>query len=106
MRKNWPIRTATLIALSLSFSWAAAPARGEAPARPGPVEAVEVKPHPCRVPDYDQEVLCATYPVWENRETRKGRKIGLHIVILPALGPDKQPDPIFELGGGPGQAIT
>ncbi|MFL6235240.1 MAG: alpha/beta fold hydrolase, partial [Thermoanaerobaculia bacterium] len=73
---------------------------------PGPAEAVEVKPHPCRVPNYDQEVLCATYPVWENRETRRGRKIGLNIVILPALGPDKQPDPIFELGGGPGDAIT
>ena len=27
-------------------------------------------------------------------------------MILPALGPDKQPDPIFELGGGPGQAIA
>ncbi len=72
----------------------------------GPVEAVEVKPHPCRVPGYDQEVLCATYPVWENRETKQGRKIGLKIVILPALGPDKQKDPVFELAGGPGQAIT
>lgn len=72
----------------------------------GPVPAVEVKPHPCRVPGYEQEVLCATYPVWENRETRQGRKIGLNIVILPALGPDKQPDPIFEFGGGPGEAIT
>lgn len=72
----------------------------------GPVEAVEVKPHACRVPGSEKEVLCATYPVWENRETRQGRKIGLNIVILPALGPDKQPDPIFELGGGPGQAIA
>ncbi len=76
------------------------------PAPTGPVEAVAVKPHPCRVPGYDQEVRCATYPVWENRETRRGRKIGLNIIILPALGPDPQPDPIFELGGGPGQAIT
>ncbi len=76
------------------------------PAPSGPVEAAEVKPHPCRVPNYDKEVLCATYPVWENRETRQGRKIGLNIVILPALGPDKQPDPIFEFGGGPGDAIT
>lgn len=104
--KNWSIQAAALLSLGLSFSGAAAPAHGQAPARPGPVEAVEVKPHPCRVPDVDQEVLCATYPVWENREIRKGRKIGLHIVILPALGPDKQPDPVFEFGGGPGQAIT
>lgn len=72
----------------------------------GPVEAVEVRPHPCRVPGYDQEVRCATYPVWENRETKQGRRIGLNIVILPALGPEKQPDPVFIFGGGPGQAIT
>src|SRR5690349_19418084 len=104
--KNWSIRAAALFSLGLSFSWAAAPTHGLAPARPGPVEAVEVKPHPCRVPDVDQEVLCATYPVWENREIRKGRKIGLHIVILPALGSDKQPDPVFIFGGGPGQAIA
>ena len=76
------------------------------PAPNGPVEAVAVKPHPCRVPGVDQEVRCATYPVWENRETRQGRKIGLNIILLPALGPDRQPDPIFELGGGPGQAIA
>jgi len=76
------------------------------PASTGPVEAAEVRPHPCRVPGLDQEVLCATYPVWENRETRQGRKIGLNIVILPALGPDKQPDPIFEFGGGPGEGIV
>lgn len=76
------------------------------PAPTGPVEAVESRPRPCRVPGYDKEVLCATYPVWENRETRQGRRFGLNIVILPALGPDKQPDPIFEFGGGPGEAIT
>lgn len=76
------------------------------PAPSGPVEAAEVKPHPCRVPGYEQEVLCATYPVWENRETRQGRRIGLNIVILPALGPNKQPDPLFLFAGGPGEAAT
>ncbi len=101
MRNRLSVRAAALLCLFLSSSWAAAQ-----PARQSPVEAVEVKPHPCHVPDVEQEVRCAVYPVWENRETRKGRKIGLHIVILPALGPDKQPDPIFELGGGPGQAIS
>jgi pimeloyl-ACP methyl ester carboxylesterase len=97
MLKNCLVPAVTLLALSLPFPAAAAPA---------PSGPVEVKPQPCRVPDYDQDVLCATYPVWENRETRQGRKIGLNIVILPALGPDKQPDPIFEFGGGPGQAIV
>ncbi len=32
--------------------------------------------------------------------------VGLNIVILPALGPDKQSDPVFELGGGRGQGIA
>jgi pimeloyl-ACP methyl ester carboxylesterase len=100
VRKASSIPAALLLSLPLSTSWAAPPAPT------GPVEAVEVRPHPCRVSDSDQEVLCATWPVWENRETRQGRKIGLHIVIVPALGPDKQPDPIFVLGGGPGEAIT
>lgn len=84
--KNWSIRAAVLLSLSLS-----------------PADAAEVKPHPCKVAWSDEEVLCATYPVWENRETRQGRKIDLNIVILPAKGPDKQPDPVFELAGGPGQ---
>src|SRR5689334_12917520 len=91
-----PTRALALLALSLVFLWAPA----------GPVEARQVSPHPCRVRGYDQDVLCATYPVWENRETKKGRKIDLNIVILPALDPDKEPDPIFEFGGGPGQGIA
>ncbi|HVR99672.1 MAG TPA: alpha/beta hydrolase, partial [Thermoanaerobaculia bacterium] len=90
-----PIRAFALLVLSLSV-----------PVEVRAAEPREVGPHPCRVPGYAQDVLCATYPVWENRGTRQGRKIGLNIVILPALGPDKQPDPVFELGGGPGQGIA
>ncbi|MFP5288998.1 MAG: alpha/beta fold hydrolase, partial [Thermoanaerobaculia bacterium] len=82
------------------------PTRFTRPAPAGPVAAAEKKPYPCRVPGYDQDVLCASYPVWENRATKQGRKIGLNIVILPAMGPDEAPDPIFEFGGGPGQGIA
>ena len=59
------------------------------------VPPVESKPHPCKVPAVSGEVLCATYPVWEDRERKSGRKIGLNIVILPALQPNHAPDPIF-----------
>jgi pimeloyl-ACP methyl ester carboxylesterase len=90
-----PIRAVALLVLSLSVP---VQARAAVPR--------EVRPHLCHVPGYDQDVLCATFPVWENRTIRKGRKIGLNIVILPALGRDRQPDPVFELGGGPGQGIT
>lgn len=101
MSLRLPFRVAAFLVLGLSSS-----IRAQPPAPAGPPEAVaavEIKPHPCRVPLVDGEVLCATYPVWENRDTKQGRKIGLNIVILPALGPDKQPDPVFELAGGPGQ---
>jgi pimeloyl-ACP methyl ester carboxylesterase len=71
-----------------------------------PVPAVETKPHPCRVRGVPDDVLCATYPVWENRDRKSGRKIGLNIVILPATGPEHAPDPVFMLHGGPGAAAT
>jgi pimeloyl-ACP methyl ester carboxylesterase len=72
----------------------------------GPVEAVTTPPHPCTVPGIQEEVRCATYAVWENREAKKGRKIGINVVILPAKGPEKLPDPIFFFGGGPGEGIA
>jgi pimeloyl-ACP methyl ester carboxylesterase len=70
------------------------------------VEAVTRAPHPCKVPGVAEEVRCATYAVWEDREAKKGRKIGINVVLLPAKGPDKAPDPIFFFGGGPGQGIA
>src|SRR5215467_14650505 len=59
---------------------------------PGPVAAVTTPPHPCKVPGLAEEVRCASYAVWENREAKKGRKIGINVVILPAKGKDKAPD--------------
>src|SRR5262245_11641798 len=50
--------------------------------------------------------LCGIYQVWENRTAESGRKIGLRIVVLPALSSHPKPDPIFFLAGGPGQAAT
>ncbi|HYL77725.1 MAG TPA: alpha/beta hydrolase [Bryobacteraceae bacterium] len=71
-----------------------------------PVPAVESKLHACKVAGIADEVQCATYPVWENRATKTGRKIGLNIVVLPARGTERAPDPLFILAGGPGQAST
>src|SRR6266436_4979939 len=70
------------------------------------VPAVESKPRACSVQGIPAEVRCATYPVWEDRERKAGRRIGLNIVILPALGPERLPDALFILAGGPGQAAT
>ena len=70
-----------------------------------PVAAVEEKPHSCTIPGLTKTVLCAAYPVWEDRDRKAGRKIGLNIVILPALTQEKV-EPIFVFGGGPGEGIT
>jgi pimeloyl-ACP methyl ester carboxylesterase len=61
---------------------------------------------PCTVPGFEGPALCGTHEVWEDREARAGRRIPLKIVVLPATGPDRAPDPVFVLAGGPGQAAT
>ena len=70
------------------------------------VPAAESRPHPCMMESLPNDALCAIYPVWENRERKAGRKIGLRIVILPAPGQEKAPDPLFVFAGGPGQPAS
>src|SRR5688500_439 len=45
---------------------------------------------------------CGTYEVWENRAARSGRRIPLYVVVLPARGSERLPDPVFYFDGGPG----
>jgi dTDP-4-dehydrorhamnose 3,5-epimerase len=54
---------------------------------------------PCHVPDVDEEVRCGTHEVYENRIAQKGRKIAIHVVLLPAKGPKVTPDPLVFLAG-------
>lgn len=44
--------------------------------------------------------------MFENRDTRQGRTIDLKIIVLPGLGSDSRPDPLFFLAGGPGQGAA
>ena len=60
----------------------------------------------CKTGDGPTDALCGTLRVFENRETREGRTIDLKIVVLPGLGTDAQPDPLFFLAGGPGQGAA
>lgn len=53
-----------------------------------------------------QGAVCSTIRVPENRTTGKGRTIDVRVVVLPASGPERLPDPIFHLAGGPGQAAS
>ena len=65
-----------------------------------PGRSVDGKLKPCHVPGVDEEVRCGRYEVYENRAARKGRKIGLNIVVLPAKGPKVAADPLVFLAGG------
>ncbi len=62
-----------------------------------------LKIEPCYVEELGEEVLCGTYEVMENRKVRKGAKIRLNFIILPAWTTDPAPDPVFIFSGGPGQ---
>ena len=49
---------------------------------------------------------CGTFEVFENRATRKGRKISMNILVLPATGEPREPDPFFYFAGGPGSGAS
>ena len=62
--------------------------------------------NPCRLPNIEGELGCGSYEVFENRETRRGRKIALKILVLPSLSARGPSEALFILAGGPGQAAT
>src|ERR1700741_1834346 len=61
---------------------------------------------PCKGHDAPIDAYCGTLKVYENRDTKQGRQIDLNIVVLPALRPDPQPDPLVFLVGGPAQGAA
>jgi pimeloyl-ACP methyl ester carboxylesterase len=60
----------------------------------------------CAKQGLTKNALCGKYEVFENRATKTGRKIALHIVLLPALAEKPAPDPVFYFAGGPGAAAS
>ena len=58
--------------------------------------------HPLRLTVFAAE--CAQLWVPENPHQPDGRRIALSVVRVPAISRRKQPDPLFVLAGGPGQA--
>jgi pimeloyl-ACP methyl ester carboxylesterase len=102
-RSARPFLAPSTLILLLSLPAAGPPAPRPA-AAPAAAPALRLKP--CHVAGTDEEVRCGTWPVWEDRAARKGRRIDLDVVVLPALGADRAPDPIFYLAGGPGEGAT
>jgi pimeloyl-ACP methyl ester carboxylesterase len=49
---------------------------------------------------------CGKLTVYENRAAKSGRQIPLNIAVIPALGRTPEPDPVFYIAGGPGDAAT
>jgi pimeloyl-ACP methyl ester carboxylesterase len=72
-----------------------------APSREGAPRRITLTP--CHVEDFEEEIRCGILKVPENRATRAGRMVDLHVAVLPALRPEGAPDPLFILAGGPGQ---
>ncbi len=73
---------------------------GTEPARPAITLAS------CRLPGLESPARCGTLEVWEDRESRTGRKIALNIAIIPARARARESDPVVVLAGGPGQGAV
>lgn len=73
----------------------------------GPQEIVRQKLlEECGPDDGPDDARCATVQVFEDRERASGRTIDLKVVVYPARSRDAEPDPVFFLAGGPGQAAA
>ena len=65
---------------------------------------IELKP--CEIRGIPGQSKCGTFEVFENRATRKGRKININVLVLPATGEKREPDAVFYFAGGPGSGAT
>ena len=85
--------------LALSLIPAAAATAVSAASAPPPLA-------PCEVEGHAGAALCATYPVFENREAGTGRTIGLKVVVVRATSGQKTDEAITFFAGGPGDSST
>jgi pimeloyl-ACP methyl ester carboxylesterase len=61
---------------------------------------------PCHLKGLSEVVECGTLEVFEDRAAQAGRRIALRVAVIPAVTATPDPDPLFILAGGPGQAAT
>ena len=66
--------------------------------------------HECQIGAADAperlQARCATLSVPEDRAHPEGKHIGLHVAVLKARASTPEPDALFFIAGGPGQAST
>jgi pimeloyl-ACP methyl ester carboxylesterase len=61
---------------------------------------------PCRLPGIERELRCGSVRMPEDPDVPSSRLIDVRFAVVPAVARNKQPDPVFVLAGGPGQAAT
>ncbi len=99
-------RKARLLTATACGLFFACCAQGAEPSPPPPPSPAASKLGPCTDDELPREARCGRYEVWEDRAARRGRKVPLEIVLLPATGRSPAPDPLLFLAGGPGDAAT
>jgi pimeloyl-ACP methyl ester carboxylesterase len=52
------------------------------------------------------DAKCGSLAVYEDRSAGTGRKIDLNIMVIPAINRSPNPDPLFFIPGGPGEAAV
>ena len=97
MKRPARIGRALLVTLALGATVATAATGGQQPA---------LDLEDCRLDGISVPARCGTLTVFENRTAGAGRMIDLEIVVIPAVSDNAEPDPLFFLAGGPGQAAT
>lgn len=61
---------------------------------------------PCHVRGIRDRARCLELRLPERWDRPDGRKISVHVAVLPAASGAAEPDPVFVLAGGPGQAAS
>lgn len=93
MKRNSVIRFA-------AFAWAAAASF--------PAHTASLRLEDCQLEGASSKgavaAKCGWYEVAENRDDPSGRKIRIHVAVVPALRKEALRDPVAILSGGPGQA--
>jgi pimeloyl-ACP methyl ester carboxylesterase len=53
-----------------------------------------------------KQAQCGSLKVYEDRAGGSGRQIDLHVEVIPAVSRSPEPDPLFIIVGGPGEAAS
>lgn len=69
-------------------------------------QLLQTKMQLCKPAGAKDSVFCGNYSVFENHQTKQGRKISLYLIVIPAINSSTKKNPIFYFDGGPGVGTT